>query len=213
VIARLAATLLPFAVIALLPAAASSAPLVIADNTGGDSIDASVNDGQDHQVTVSFENGSYLLHDPAGVASLQPSCVAVDPATVSCRRSGGTSVEIRTGAGDDEVSFTSMQANDVGEAIAGGGNDRLIGSSNHGGNQLKGQAGADRILGRDGNDALYGGGGRDRLKGGPGKDAFDGGGGTDLVLARDGERDALIACGPGADRALIDAIDVAPQSC
>jgi Ca2+-binding RTX toxin-like protein len=186
---------------------------VIADNTGGDSIEASVSDGQDHTITVSFVSGSYVLHDPAGVQSLQPSCVAANPATVSCHRSGGTSVEIRTGTGDDKIGFLSMQANDVGEALAGAGNDRLLGSANHGGNQLRGEGGADRILGRDGNDALYGGAGNDRLKGGPGKDYLAGGGGSDLLLARDGERDQRILCGSGSDRARVDPIDVAPVSC
>ncbi len=186
---------------------------MIADNTGGDSIEASVSDGQDHTITVSFVSGSYVLHDPAGIQSLQPSCVAANPATVSCHRSGGTSVEIRTGTGDDKIAFLSMQANDAGEALAGAGNDRLLGSANHGGNQLRGEGGADRILGRDGNDALYGGAGNDRLKGGPGKDFLAGGGGSDLLLARDGERDQRILCGSGSDRARVDPIDVAPVSC
>jgi Ca2+-binding RTX toxin-like protein len=213
VIRRTGATLLPVAVLAVVPGAASAGPLVIADNTGGDTIEASVSDGQDHQVTVSASGGSTVLHDPAGIQSLQPSCLAVDPATVRCGRgTGRTSVEIRTGAGDDTVTFASLQGNGVGEAIAGPGNDRLVGSSNHGGNQLKGEAGNDRILGRDGNDALYGGGGNDRLKGGTGTDFFAGGGGADLILARDGERDSRILCGSGADQALLDAIDMA-QSC
>jgi hypothetical protein len=197
------------------PAAASAAPLVIVDNTGGGEVDASVNDGQDHEITVSLQGGSYVLHDAAGIQSRQPSCASLDSATVSCTEPGIHSVEIRTGAGDDSITFSSMRRNDVGEAIAGPGNDLLVGSDQSG-DQLKGQAGADRIFGNDQNDALYGGPGNDRLKGGPGKDFLTGNGGADFLNARDGERDQRVLCGAGKDRALLDAIDfsgTSPSSC
>jgi Ca2+-binding RTX toxin-like protein len=195
------------------PSAASASPLVIADNTNGGEIEASVRDGLDHHITVSFQSGSYVLTDTKGVQSTQPSCALLDAQTASCTRSGGTDVEIRTGTGDDVVVFQSMVENDVGEAITGDGDDAMIGSRNHGGNQLRGQAGNDAIFGRDGNDALYGGPGADKLVGGAGKDYFSGGPGNDRLRAGDGQRDSRLLCGSGDDRAGFDRIDPAPVSC
>jgi hypothetical protein len=204
------------AVLALgAPGVASAAPLVIADNTNGDEIQASASDGMGHEVTVSFDGGSYKLHDAAGVVSRQPSCIAVDPTTVSCPPVGIGDIEVRTGAGDDTITFASMQDNDFGEAIAGPGNDLLFGSGSDG-DQLHGGSGADRIRGLGGNDALYGEVGADRLNGGPGKDFLSGGGGPDFVQARDGERDQRVLCGAGNDHATLDPIDVShtsPRSC
>jgi Ca2+-binding RTX toxin-like protein len=195
------------------PSAASASPLVILDNTGGGEIQASAQDDLAHHVTVTFRDGSYLLSDTRGVQSRQPSCTAADAQTVSCTRTGGTDVEIRTGAGNDVIVFQSMQGNDVGEAISGDGNDAMIGSRNHGGNQLRGQGGADMIFGRDGGDALYGGAGADKLVGGRGKDYFSGGPGNDRLRAGDGERDSRLFCDGGDDRASFDRIDPAPVSC
>jgi Ca2+-binding RTX toxin-like protein len=195
------------------PSAASAAPLVIADNTGGGEIQASGRDAVNHHITVTFRDGAYLIADTQGVQSLQPSCTAVDSQTVSCARTGGTDVEIRTGTGNDVVVFQSMEANDVGEAITGDGSDGMIGSRNHGGNQLRGGPGDDLIFGRDGGDALYGGPGADKLVGGIGKDYFAGGSGNDRLRAADGERDSRIFCGGGNDRAAFDRIDPMPVSC
>jgi Ca2+-binding RTX toxin-like protein len=85
----------------------------------------------------------------------------------------------------------------------GGGNDRLLGFD-----------GADTISGGDGDDYLEGGFGDDRIEGGAGKDSFVGdrterdvvGVGNDVILARDGVAE-LVSCGPGSDRAEVDADD------
>ncbi|YCI27714.1 M10 family metallopeptidase C-terminal domain-containing protein [Erwinia sp. PK3-005] len=58
-------------------------------------------------------------------------------------------------------------------AIAGAGNDTLIG--NTAANGLRGNAGNDMLYGNDGNDALYGDSGSDRLYGGNGNDTLYGG--------------------------------------
>jgi Ca2+-binding RTX toxin-like protein len=194
-------------------AAPSGAPLVIEDNTGGGEIRAAVGGDLDHHIVVTFRDGAYLVSDTKGVQSLQPSCTPVDAQSVSCARTGGTGVEIRTGAGNDVVVFQSMFGNDVGEAITADGDDAMIGSRNHAGNQLRGQAGDDLIFGRDGNDALYGGPGADKLVGGPGKDYFGGGSGNDRLRAADGERDSRLICDGGNDRASFDRIDPMPVSC
>ena len=86
-----------------------------------------------------------------------------------------------------------------------GGNDRL-----------RGRGGRDRLFGGRGSDRLSGGEGRDVLRGGPHGDLLVGGGaadllrggtGADTIRARDGQRDR-ISCGPGRDKATLDARDV-----
>jgi Tol biopolymer transport system component len=83
----------------------------------------------------------------------------------------------------------------------GGGNDVLLGL-----------AGNDTLLGGAGDDLIEGGAGNDVLIGGPGNDRLVGGPGSDTIVANDGERD-IVDCGPGNDRAIVDAIDVVDKSC
>jgi len=84
------------------------------------------------------------------------------------------------------------------------------------GDYLAGGGFDDVILGMGGNDTLLGGAGDDRLDGGPGNDVLTGGAGADRILggpgsdtiyAADGERD-VIDCGDGADRAIVDSVDI-----
>ena len=65
---------------------------------------------------------------------------------------------------------------------------------------------ADLLVGDGGADELQGADGNDRLEGGGGVDRYAGGNGADTVLARDGLAER-IACGEGADRAVVDDID------
>ncbi|MBE2315643.1 hypothetical protein DVA67_006635 [Solirubrobacter sp. CPCC 204708] len=94
-------------------------------------------------------------------------------------------------------------------AIGLGGNDTIDGAN-----------GNDRLDGGEGDDTIFGGGNDDVIVGGPGTDSLSGEGsasglfisvaGNDTIDARDGIREAL-NCGPGADTAIIDALDVIPQ--
>ncbi|MGE5407989.1 MAG: hypothetical protein ACM3NV_05200 [Syntrophothermus sp.] len=72
---------------------------------------------------------------------------------------------------------------------------------------IVGTVGGDRIRGAGGADRLYGGARSDCLDGGPGSDRLFGNGGKDRIVARDGTRD-LVACGRGADVAIVDRLDV-----
>ena len=75
------------------------------------------------------------------------------------------------------------------------------------------------VAGDRGADTVSGGHGQDVVDGGPGRDNIYGEyaigcnwneeciGGADVLRAQDGERD-LISCGVGADRALIDRVDI-----
>ena len=84
----------------------------------------------------------------------------------------------------------------AGDALTGlGGNDVLIG-----------HAGDDCLSGGRGKDLLLGGPGNDTLSGGPGKNRYSGGSGNDRVNARNRVRET-VKCGPGKDRARVDAGD------
>lgn len=110
------------------------------------------------------------------------------------------------------------------QAVAGGGRcatltrgtkkkDRLEGSD--GGDTIRARRGNDRVRALGGDDCVKGNAGRDRLKGndgddtvsgGPGNDRLSGGDGRDRLKARGGGRD-VVRCGPGKDRAVVDARD------
>jgi hypothetical protein len=81
--------------------------------------------------------------------------------------------------------------------LAGGGFDDVI----------LGMNGNDTLLGGAGDDRIDGGNGNDVIIGGPGADKLFGGAGSDTIYAADGERD-VIDCGDGADRAIVDSVDV-----
>ena len=96
------------------------------------------------------------------------------------------------------------------DTVHGLGGDDLIDGAN----------GNDVLDGGAGNDTVYGGGNDDTITGGPGLDSLSGEGsasglfisvaGNDRIDARDGVREQL-NCGPGADTAIVDALDVLPQ--
>jgi hypothetical protein len=85
---------------------------------------------------------------------------------------------------------------------------------------IDGANGNDILDGGAGNDTIFGGGNDDTITGGPGVDSMNGEGsgsglyisvaGNDRIDARDGVAEQL-NCGPGADIAIVDAIDVVPQ--
>jgi Ca2+-binding RTX toxin-like protein len=84
----------------------------------------------------------------------------------------------------------------MGDYLAGGGHDDVI----------YGLGGNDTLLGGAGDDRIYGGPGNDVITGGSGADHLYGGPGSDTIYAVDGERD-FVDCGPGKDRAVVDAVD------
>jgi dienelactone hydrolase len=90
------------------------------------------------------------------------------------------------------------------ELVGKRGRDRLVGSSE--GDSLRGRGGRDVLRGRGGRDCLSGGKGADRLNGGDDGDDLKGGPGGDRLDARDGDADS-VRCGPGRDRAKVDARD------
>jgi Ca2+-binding RTX toxin-like protein len=88
--------------------------------------------------------------------------------------------------------------------MAGGrGEDRLTGNRLN--DYLRGDQRSDRLSGRAGKDDLYGDAGHDYVFGG---------GGNDLLWVQDDDRDDVIDCGAGNDRAYIDReLDPEPLRC
>jgi Ca2+-binding RTX toxin-like protein len=95
------------------------------------------------------------------------------------------------------------------------GRDALFGLG--GDDVLRGNERRDRLSGGSGDDTLVGGPRGDRLAGSDGHDYLDGQSGNDVIdasgdEASDGPGD-LIICGPGFDRAAVDAGDSVSASC
>lgn len=145
---------------------------------------------------------------------------------------GGGADDGRPGEGDDITSVERMTAYVSGRFVLTDAAEDLqiwanmdSGASvaeGHGGNDIiTGHDAVETIDGGTGDDRIEGGFNHDTLIGGPGKDLIYGDQtarcgsadtvcvpyGNDVVEARDGEVD-VIDCGPGTDRAVVDAIDV-----
>jgi Ca2+-binding RTX toxin-like protein len=82
--------------------------------------------------------------------------------------------------------------------------DRLVGGKKS--DTVSGRGGDDRLNGKAGLDLVKGGPGDDVVIGGSGFDQLRGDAGDDVIRARDGESDQ-IECGPGVDRAVVDAVE------
>ncbi|HWC26801.1 MAG TPA: hypothetical protein VG474_09470 [Solirubrobacteraceae bacterium] len=110
------------------------------------------------------------------------------------------------GAGND----SSFGANGRDRMAGGPGDDAQDGGA--GNDTIFANRGVDVSAGGAGNDALWALARADVTPGANGEidivgDALDGGDGDDLLRTRDGEVDR-ITCGPGRDRAVLDAVDV-----
>lgn len=120
----------------------------------------------------------------------------------------GPELQAELGAGDD------LFAGGPGSEGAEGGTglDRLYGGAGNDSLVAGAQRGRQILRGGAGDDDLIGGRGADGIHAGPGLDSVQGGGGQDRVHLRDGSIDRL-ACGPGRERPLIDAVDWVSRSC
>jgi Ca2+-binding RTX toxin-like protein len=111
--------------------------------------------------------------------------------------------------GNDAPNVVTLRSESADIVRGLGGNDMIDGAN-----------GNDQLDGGDGDDTIYGGGNDDVIVGGPGVDSLSGEGsgsglyvsiaGNDTIDARDGNREGL-NCGPGADTAIVDALDIVPQ--
>lgn len=111
--------------------------------------------------------------------------------------------------GNDEDNELGLYQGGEAQVRGLGGDDELFVDGNGNGGQVDA-----RVDGGEGDDEVSGGEEADTLVGGPGTDVFLGYGGPDRLLAKDGEKDRLINCGPGDDRrARVDSVDPVPKSC
>jgi Ca2+-binding RTX toxin-like protein len=134
------------------------------------------------------------LELPGGPGGLLPGrCANAKLGTAAAERLAGTV------AGDR---LTGLAGNDVLIGLAGA--DCLVGGN--GNDRLSGGSGNDRLSGGRGKDRLKGGGGNDALVGGPRTNRYSGGRGRDRINARNRVAET-IRCGPGRDRAKVDAAD------
>jgi Ca2+-binding RTX toxin-like protein len=207
-------------------------------NAGGDVIDGGAgpdslygNDGAD---VLAGDTGDDILHGGAGDDRLDGGDGDDRLEWLDSDDHPGAD-DYRGGAGLDQMSYgahagaVAVTIDDQADDGGPGEGDNvhadiefLTGSA--GNDQLTGNDGANRIDGGSGNDAIFGLGGDDALNGGRGDDTVDGGsghdslygddecaafgcGGADRLVARDGLVDN-VSCGPGADTAVVDSIDV-----
>jgi Ca2+-binding RTX toxin-like protein len=146
--------------------------------------------GEQNVVSAGFGGRSYTLSDAAGVAPGQ-GCVAQGPTKVACALASGK------GTGG-----FALVLGDQGDSAVSSGAEALI----------SGGRGNDRLSGSRRPDTLLGGPGNDRLRGRGGQDELGGGSGNDRIRARDTFPD-VVSCGPGRDRASLDALDYFAGRC
>jgi Ca2+-binding RTX toxin-like protein len=119
---------------------------------------------------------------------------------VGCHTPYGTDIGAAGADGDDTIRALDPV---VLRAVGGRGADGLSGNASN-----------DYLNGVGRSDVLKGRAGKDRLFAGPGRDLVYGGGGNDFLWALDDDRDRVIDCGRGNDRAFIDRhLDPEPIRC
>jgi RTX calcium-binding nonapeptide repeat (4 copies) len=87
-----------------------------------------------------------------------------------------------------------------------GGKDLIKGKG--GNDKLRGGKGGDLVAGGKGRDLVAGGDGRDLVVGGKGDDRHLGGPGNDVLKAADGGRDSVINGGSGANKCIVDVVEL-----
>ena len=218
---RCLSAILVAALLAGLPAAASATTTA---TRVGNAITITGDDGPN---VISVNNiGDFIMYEDLSGPNIVAGagCFQENPSLVNCGQGGfGLKATITLGGGndtyDDRLARTDWPVVDL---DAGDGNDTINGSYGNdvlrggaGNDTLRGIGGDDQIDGGPGDDTIHGGADNDTVVGGPGRDSINGDGdysgttlgGNDTIQARDGEIDQ-VACGWGADSAVLDANDV-----
>lgn len=164
----------------------------------------------------------YVQYFPGGGGVYPPLALTLD----------GGADDGRPGEGDDVASIERMTAYVSGKFVLTDGAEdwQVWANMDSGASVVEARGGNDVITGHDAVETIDGGAGDDRIEGGFNHDTLIGGPGKDLIYgdqtarcgtsdtvcvpygndvieARDGEVD-VIDCGPGTDRAAVDATDV-----
>ena len=183
--------------------------------------------GDDGPNVVSVNNiGNFITYEDTSGPNIVAGagCYQENPSLINCGQGGfglrpPSCSAAATTPYEDRLARTDWPVADL---DAGDGNDTINGSYGNdvlrggaGNDTLRGIGGDDQIDGGPGDDTIHGGADNDTVSGGPGRDSINGdgdysgslGGGNDTLQARDGEIDR-VACGFGADSAVLDADDV-----
>jgi Ca2+-binding RTX toxin-like protein len=165
-------------------------------------------DGSAKSETMTFSQrqpvgSGFVLQDTRGLKVVGHQCSPLDSDTAVCKQPG--EINVLGKAGDDQIT--------VHGTLHAAGYDFIDGGS--GDDTLTVERGDTALFGKRGDDVLYGGHGDNFLVGGPGRDTLVGGAGSDDLAASQNahDRDRRIDCGPGRDRAFVDAVDPAPHAC
>jgi hypothetical protein len=209
------------ALVFLMPAAASATTTA---TRVGNAITITGDDGPN---VISVNNvGNFIMYEDTSGPNIVAGdgCFQENPSLINCGQGGsGLIATITLGGGDDTYDDRLARTDwPVADLDAGDGNDTINGSygsdilrGGPGNDTLRGIAANDQIDGGPGDDTIHGGADDDLVIGGPGRDSINGDGdysgttlgGNDTIQARDGETDQ-VACGFGADTAVLDASDV-----
>jgi hypothetical protein len=188
-----------------LPATAGAHSVV---RIGGDTVRyLSVDATSLNTLTVRFSGDRIDFTDRTVDGGIDPG--TCDPGEISndanawivqalCPRAGMASLHIDLGEREDTVTIDAA----LPAVLLGG----------PGADTLRSGAGADQVTAGEGNDDAATSAGNDVLDGGLGFDTLEAGDGDDVVRDADGLADRL-ACGPGADRAEADTVDVVAADC
>jgi hypothetical protein len=226
---------------ALVSVAAVAAPAALADTTqvevSGTQLKLTGLPKSPSAVQVSYVRSPdrFLVVDAGGLQPINPECVSDGPTRVLCDATGLMRVDADLGDGDDVFVIDASKAQGVprrfavqvtagkgADVVSGGlGDDTIYGQQGRdvvagglGNDFLSGGPSTDAAIGFGGDDILLGDGGRDALFGQKGHDLMFGGTENDVLLARDGERDPKINCGPGKrQRAVDDRRDPPSSNC
>lgn len=167
---------------------------------------------QDGYVVVARADGSGARRVARGTSPAFGPTGLVAYADPHCGAGQGIHVVRADGRGDKLLTFScSIRGSNAGDAIRALPEAQTV-SAGYGDDVVHGGPGRDLLDGGPQDDRVFGDEGDDRVTGGAGVDILDGGAGNDLVLARDTIRDG-VRCGPGRDRAVVDAIDLVAADC
>ena len=218
---RFLSATLAAALLVCLPATASA-------TTSATRVDNAITiTGDDGPNVISVNNvGDFIMYEDRTGQSIVAGdgCFQENPSLINCGQGGfGLKATVTLGGGDDTYDDRLARTDwPVADVDAGAGNDTINGSygsdilrGGDGNDTLRGIAANDQIDGGPGDDTIHGGADDDLVIGGPGRDSINGDGeysgttlgGNDTIQARDGETDQ-VACGFGADTAVLDASDV-----
>jgi Ca2+-binding RTX toxin-like protein len=203
---RLAALVIPVALLAAVLLAPASANAGVLTSTGG-IVSYVANQGERNDVLVSSD---FLLGGTVAVYTVKdldanPISVGLGPCELingigTCMQTGIASFIVDARDRDDTIQIASSGA--------GGAPALTLGA------QMIGGRGVDVLIGGLGGDILKGNDGRDSLRGRQGVDVYKGGRGRDTLQTLDGQSDGFISCGDGGgDVVRKDRVDPKTRHC